>query len=185
MFDNFFLLNSCRLWDNVEQCCRVGHAKDGNLARACCMLKATYKHSEYVILIVFPLQQWLHKRASVLRYTYSACFVFFSSFLRTETRLKAVFVDVLSITFRREFCLLRETVGWLGPVSTLLRLRFVQSGSCATVLLWRTLLHTIIYFLQIRSNSHKSRRVTFTHSIQARSLHFSFLICPVDLVRGN
>jgi hypothetical protein len=30
---------------------------------------ATYAHSEYVILIAFLLQQWLHKRASVLRYS--------------------------------------------------------------------------------------------------------------------
>jgi hypothetical protein len=33
--------------------------------------KATDTHSEYVILIAFPLQQWSHKRASILRYTYS------------------------------------------------------------------------------------------------------------------
>jgi len=37
--------------------------------------KATNKYSEYVILIAFPLQQWLHERASLLRYTYSARFV--------------------------------------------------------------------------------------------------------------
>ena len=34
-------------------------------------------HAEYVILIAFPLQQWLHERASLLRYTYFACLVFF------------------------------------------------------------------------------------------------------------
>jgi hypothetical protein len=38
--------------------------------------KATNVHSECVILIAFPLQQWLHERASMLRYTYIAC-VFF------------------------------------------------------------------------------------------------------------
>jgi len=27
------------------------------------------KQSEYVMLIAFPLQQWLHERASMLRYT--------------------------------------------------------------------------------------------------------------------
>jgi hypothetical protein len=37
--------------------------------------KATNTHSEHVIVIVFPLRQWLHKRASVLRYTYMACLV--------------------------------------------------------------------------------------------------------------
>jgi len=37
--------------------------------------KATNTHSYYVILIAFPLQQWLHERGSLLRYTYSACLV--------------------------------------------------------------------------------------------------------------
>jgi len=31
--------------------------------------------SEYVILIAFPLQQWLHERSAMLRYTYTACLV--------------------------------------------------------------------------------------------------------------
>ena len=30
---------------------------------------ATNTHSEYVILLALPLQQWLHKRASTLRFT--------------------------------------------------------------------------------------------------------------------
>ena len=38
-----------------------------------CIPKATNTHSEYVILIAFPLKQSLHERASVLPYTtYSA-----------------------------------------------------------------------------------------------------------------
>jgi hypothetical protein len=32
------------------------------------ILKATNTHSEYVILTAFPLQEWLHERASLLRY---------------------------------------------------------------------------------------------------------------------
>jgi len=36
---------------------------------ACWITKATDTHSEYVILIAFPLQRWLHERASMLRYT--------------------------------------------------------------------------------------------------------------------
>jgi len=36
---------------------------------ACCITKATDRHSEYVILFPFPLQQWLHERTSLLRYT--------------------------------------------------------------------------------------------------------------------
>ena len=37
--------------------------------------KATNTHSEYVILIAFPLQQWLKERALGFRYTYIACIV--------------------------------------------------------------------------------------------------------------
>ena len=33
---------------------------------ACWILKATNTHTEYVILIALPLQQWLHERSSVL-----------------------------------------------------------------------------------------------------------------------
>ena len=32
-------------------------------------------HSGYVILLVFPRQQWLYERASMLRYTYIACLI--------------------------------------------------------------------------------------------------------------
>jgi hypothetical protein len=38
--------------------------------------KPTNIHSEYVILIDFPLQQWFHERASMLRYTYFVCLAF-------------------------------------------------------------------------------------------------------------
>jgi hypothetical protein len=34
---------------------------------ACWITRATDTHSEYVILIGFPLQQWLRERASMLR----------------------------------------------------------------------------------------------------------------------
>ena len=32
-------------------------------------LKATNTHSEYAILVAFPLLQWLHERVSALRYS--------------------------------------------------------------------------------------------------------------------
>jgi len=38
--------------------------------------KATNKHSEYVTLIALLRQRWLHERASMLRYTYTAYRVF-------------------------------------------------------------------------------------------------------------
>ena len=37
---------------------------------ACWIPKAINTHSEYVTFIAFPLQQWLHEPASMLRYTH-------------------------------------------------------------------------------------------------------------------
>jgi hypothetical protein len=39
---------------------------------ACWIPKATSTHSEYVTLIAFSLQQWLHERASIMPNTYIA-----------------------------------------------------------------------------------------------------------------
>ena len=74
----FFFRKSRRLWDNVEKYCREGQAIDDNMTLAHCILDTdSYKptHSEYVILIDFPLQQWLRERVSMLRCTYIACIV--------------------------------------------------------------------------------------------------------------
>ena len=37
--------------------------------------KATNTHLGYVILIAFPLQQWFHRRVSMLRYAHISCLV--------------------------------------------------------------------------------------------------------------
>ena len=74
-----FLRKSCRLWDNVGKYGRLGQAT-GNIRRmrsACRIPKATDTHSEYVILIAFPLQQWLREGTSILRHTYVAYIIFF------------------------------------------------------------------------------------------------------------
>ena len=42
---------------------------------ACWITKAKNTHSEYVILIAFPPQQWFYERACMLRYTYIGCLV--------------------------------------------------------------------------------------------------------------
>jgi hypothetical protein len=76
----FFFRKSCRLWENVEKYCRAGQATDDNMANAHCILGTkgyVYTHSGCVILIAFPLQRWLHERATVLRSTYIACLVNF------------------------------------------------------------------------------------------------------------
>ena len=44
----------------------------GRMRTARWIPKVTNRHSEYVILTAFPLQQLLHELASMLRYTYFA-----------------------------------------------------------------------------------------------------------------
>jgi hypothetical protein len=64
---------SCRLWDNVEKCGRAWQATGDNMAHAHCMLDTQgYRPTLRICNTDFPLQQWLHGHASILRYTYSA-----------------------------------------------------------------------------------------------------------------
>jgi len=66
-----FSLKSRRLWDASEKYETTRQAADHNVIRrmrfACCIIKATGTHSEYVILIAFPQQKSLHERALILR----------------------------------------------------------------------------------------------------------------------
>ena len=74
-----FFQRLCCLWDNVENYCRIGQATYGDIIRrmriACWIPKATNTHTGCIILIAFPLQQWLYESTSMLRYTYAACLV--------------------------------------------------------------------------------------------------------------
>jgi hypothetical protein len=45
---------------------------------ACRLTEATDTHSEHLIRIAFPRQQWLRERASILHYTYISCLVLVS-----------------------------------------------------------------------------------------------------------
>ena len=56
----------------------------------CCIPKATNTLSESVILIDFPLPQWLHVRASVLCYTCIACCVSFFFFFLLLTNVLSI-----------------------------------------------------------------------------------------------
>jgi hypothetical protein len=54
------------MWNNTVQPDRPQMAIRGTRI-ACWLTKASNTHSEYVILVAFVLQQWLHERASILR----------------------------------------------------------------------------------------------------------------------
>ena len=60
------------MWKNTEEPGRP-QITMRRMRIVCCVPKATYPLIKYVKLIAFPLQQWLHKRTSFLRYTYIAC----------------------------------------------------------------------------------------------------------------
>ena len=73
---NFFFLNRdvCEIWKKYVEWGRL-QMTIWRMRIAWWIPKSTERHSEYVILIAFPLQQWLHERASMVRYTYTACLV--------------------------------------------------------------------------------------------------------------
>jgi hypothetical protein len=48
---------------------------------ACWVNKATYTHLEYVILIAFPLLQWVGQRSSILLFTYTGRLVYERDYL--------------------------------------------------------------------------------------------------------
>ena len=64
------------MWKNVEEPGR-SQVTIWRMRVACWISKATITYSEYVMLIVFPQQQWLQERASVVRYPYSTLPVLF------------------------------------------------------------------------------------------------------------
>ena len=62
------------MWKNVTERGRPQMTL-WNMRIACWIHKATNTHTGCVILIAFSLQQRLHERASMLRYTYIAGFL--------------------------------------------------------------------------------------------------------------
>jgi sensor c-di-GMP phosphodiesterase-like protein len=77
-----FSRKSCRSCGYVKNYGSTRQATETDQIRsmriACWMTKSTDTYSEYVILIGFPLQQWLHEHASMWRLTYRSitCLVY-------------------------------------------------------------------------------------------------------------
>jgi len=63
------------MWKNIVESGRLQIAI-WRMRITCWIPKATNTLSEYTLLTVFPLQQWLHQRALLLRYAYIACRVY-------------------------------------------------------------------------------------------------------------
>jgi hypothetical protein len=82
----------------AEKCCGAEQIMTDNMAHAQCLLENwgyihthTYTHSQYVILIAFPQQQWLPKCASILRHMYTACLVYSDFYLHLHKNKQLLF----------------------------------------------------------------------------------------------
>jgi hypothetical protein len=86
MFSEFYSENHafCEKWKNLVQPDSPPNDKTWPLRFACWITKATDTHSEYVILVAFPLQQWLRERASVLLYKHIVYLVFFNIYVTSS-----------------------------------------------------------------------------------------------------
>ena len=62
------------MWKNVVERGRP-QMTIWSMRYACKIPKATNTHSKYVMLIAFPMQQYLYERATMLHCTYFACLV--------------------------------------------------------------------------------------------------------------
>jgi len=79
VFNNFFFFENpavCEIiWKNIVETDKP-QITIWRMRNARCIPKVTNTHSQYVILIAFPLQQWLRQYASLLRYMYFAFIVY-------------------------------------------------------------------------------------------------------------
>jgi hypothetical protein len=82
---------------------------------ACWIPESKDTHSEYLILIDFPLQQWLHEHTSVLHYTGIACLaVCTEAWNRKHMQIIQAF---WGCTYRSLECYSRNLTRWTLPVS--------------------------------------------------------------------
>jgi hypothetical protein len=75
---------------------------------ACWIPKATNTHSGCVILIALPLQQWLHRSASTLRYTFIVCLVITGlGFVYRAVRAECLYITYILESNPHPFCSFR------------------------------------------------------------------------------
>jgi hypothetical protein len=152
---------------------------------ACWITKVTDTYSEYVILISFPLQQWLHERASGLRYTYNAWLVLYPALYQVllSSALPFIYADwnLVCICYvccmpgsshHSRFCQL-TFITWSIQIVQLHIIRFplVISSRLLT-----EVLHRVSFFLIILC----SYCLNAVHSAPYRSIWTSFYISQIQ-----
>ena len=101
------------MWKNIENPDRL-QMTIWHICIACWITKATNTHSEYVILTAFPLQQWLHKRTSILCYTYTNHTVWCSQRQTPDTDNSHLMVFLMHFSFK--FQSPAHHAGFFNPV---------------------------------------------------------------------
>jgi hypothetical protein len=68
-----------RLWNNAKNSVELGGPRitKKQIHIACCITETTNTHSELVIIIMFPQQQWLHESLSMLSYMFITCLLWY------------------------------------------------------------------------------------------------------------
>jgi hypothetical protein len=118
---------------------------------------ATDTHSEYVILLAFPLQQSFHERASVLRYTYMVrCLSCLGYSLGLKCQCKEFISPKQLVLPSNIFCnhCLILLLGKMAP----------------HLVTWTKLIYLLPLFLSIKWNMTDNRRVRFAHN-QSGGMH--------------
>ena len=113
------------MWENIVQP-DTPKMTIWHMRFVCWISEATNTHSQYVIPIDFPQQQWLHERASMLRDTYIACVV-----VIVTVRQQCVILNVRSLT---------EILPTLLQLT--IRMAFVCTGSSSYMSETRALCHS-------------------------------------------
>ena len=96
----------------MEKYCTAGQDTDDNITRrmriAYCTTKTTDTHSEYVIIVAFPRQQWLRERASMLKFICSltvllplTCTVLSRSVANSRKEVAVQYISLLATTLLR------------------------------------------------------------------------------------
>jgi len=86
--------------------------------------KARNTHSEHVILLFFPLQQWLHESASVLRCKFIACLVAnikINEFMDIKQQI-SLLLFLIRISIGELAELRKETISFVMPVCLSIRM---------------------------------------------------------------
>ena len=113
-----------------------------------CVLLAGYlrlqTHPEYVLLITVPLQQWLHERVSVLRYTYVGCLEYCTAKTNRNTHtaeeyFRKFFGQIFAVTSK----ITRPCFGWTHNLSVFFPVSYkiIHSRSCDVWLIYLDMLH--------------------------------------------